>query len=53
MFGTLVATYIQYCILKMCPTFVIFGPLAVNSWQQTSLDQVKISQLSQANVDKY
>jgi len=32
----------------MCPPFVIFDPLSVNAW----LEQVKISQLSQANVDK-
>jgi len=33
MFGTLVAAYIQYCIFQCAPSpFVIFGPLAVNSW---------------------
>jgi len=36
----------------MCPPFVIFGPLAEKSWGKAWLDQVKISQLSQASVDK-
>jgi len=53
MFGTPVAAYIQYCILKTCPTHLLYlAPRAVNSWQQAWLDQVEISQLSQANVDK-
>jgi len=39
-------------MLYVKPPFIIFGPLVVNSWRQTWLDQVKISQLSQVNVDK-
>ena len=33
-FGPPVAAYIQYCILKMWPTLLVFGPPAAKSWRR-------------------
>jgi len=37
-FGPPVATYIQYCILKMLPPFLVFGPPAAKSWRPACRD---------------
>ena len=36
-FGTPVATYIQYCIFKMCPPFWFLAPPAAKSWRRVGI----------------